>query len=143
MNSTISQDLQSGFFNNFSTKTKKHALPQCKNSQPLEIDNKFYGFKRGTRNQRRCLSYIENCRISYFMDYWLNPILSLFLEIEELCTEIHFRLNKSIFCTFNFVSIGLVRVAEEVGLNLLAPRKKITVILIGNHSAGKSSFINW
>jgi GTP-binding protein EngB required for normal cell division len=77
------------------------------------------------------------------MDYWLNPILSLFLEIEELCTEIHFRLNKSIFCTFNFVSIGLVRVAEEVGLNLLAPRKKITVILIGNHSAGKSSFINW
>jgi ribosome biogenesis GTPase A len=47
------------------------------------------------------------------------------------------------FFTFDFVSIGLVRVAEEVGLNLLAPRKKITVILIGNHSAGKSSFINW
>ena len=26
---------------------------------------------------------------------------------------------------------------------VLAPRKKITVMLMGNHSAGKSSFINW
>jgi len=25
----------------------------------------------------------------------------------------------------------------------LAPRKKVTVMIIGNHSAGKSSFINW
>lgn len=38
---------------------------------------------------------------------------------------------------------GLVNVAESLGLSLLAPRKKITVLLIGNHSAGKSSFINW
>ncbi|KAL8571530.1 hypothetical protein ACOMHN_056825 [Nucella lapillus] len=38
---------------------------------------------------------------------------------------------------------GLVKVAESLGLSLLAPRKKITVLLIGNHSAGKSSFINW
>ncbi|XP_055862327.1 uncharacterized protein LOC106058288 isoform X1 [Biomphalaria glabrata] len=38
---------------------------------------------------------------------------------------------------------GLVKIAESLGLNLLAPRKKITVLLIGNHSAGKSSFINW
>ncbi|KAH9515139.1 hypothetical protein Btru_019316 [Bulinus truncatus] len=37
---------------------------------------------------------------------------------------------------------GLVKIAESLGLNLLAPRKKITVLLIGNHSAGKSSFIN-
>merc|ERR1711923_593882 len=28
-------------------------------------------------------------------------------------------------------------------MRLLAPRKKITIMLIGNHSAGKSSFINW
>ena len=33
--------------------------------------------------------------------------------------------------------------AREIGIHLLAPRKKITVMLIGNHSAGKSSFINW
>ncbi|XP_013774618.1 uncharacterized protein LOC106459540 isoform X2 [Limulus polyphemus] len=38
---------------------------------------------------------------------------------------------------------GLVKVASNVGLNLLAPRKKIIVMLIGNHSAGKSTFINW
>lgn len=38
---------------------------------------------------------------------------------------------------------GLVKIAESLGLTLLAPRKKITVLLIGNHSAGKSSFINW
>lgn len=38
---------------------------------------------------------------------------------------------------------GLITVAESVGVKLLAPRKKITVMLMGNHSAGKSSFINW
>ncbi|XP_071094144.1 uncharacterized protein [Haliotis cracherodii] len=38
---------------------------------------------------------------------------------------------------------GLVKIAESLGLSFLAPRKKITVLLIGNHSAGKSSFINW
>ena len=42
-----------------------------------------------------------------------------------------------------FVSAGLVKTAADLDLQLLAPRKKITVILIGNHSAGKSSFINW
>ena len=38
---------------------------------------------------------------------------------------------------------GLVTIAKDVGIDLLAPRKKINVLLIGNHSAGKSSFINW
>ena len=38
---------------------------------------------------------------------------------------------------------GLVEIAKGLGLQLLAPRKKITILLIGNHSAGKSSFINW
>ncbi|XP_074643160.1 uncharacterized protein LOC141900255 [Tubulanus polymorphus] len=38
---------------------------------------------------------------------------------------------------------GLIKIAENLGLSLLAPRKKITVLLIGNHSAGKSSFVNW
>ncbi|XP_062295118.1 uncharacterized protein si:ch211-11k18.4 [Scomber scombrus] len=38
---------------------------------------------------------------------------------------------------------GLITVAESVGVKLLPPRKKITVLLMGNHSAGKSSFINW
>jgi uncharacterized membrane protein YhaH (DUF805 family) len=38
---------------------------------------------------------------------------------------------------------GLINIAKQFGVSLLAPRKKITVLLIGNHSAGKSSFINW
>ncbi|XP_067229901.1 uncharacterized protein si:ch211-11k18.4 [Chanodichthys erythropterus] len=38
---------------------------------------------------------------------------------------------------------GLVAIAQTVGVTLLPPRKKITVMLMGNHSAGKSSFINW
>ena len=38
---------------------------------------------------------------------------------------------------------GLVEIATNLNMKLLAPRKKITIMLIGNHSAGKSSFINW
>jgi len=38
---------------------------------------------------------------------------------------------------------GLVGIAQNLDLKLLPPRKKISVMLIGNHSAGKSSFINW
>ncbi|XP_048058326.1 uncharacterized protein si:ch211-11k18.4 [Megalobrama amblycephala] len=38
---------------------------------------------------------------------------------------------------------GLIAIAQTVGVTLLPPRKKITVMLMGNHSAGKSSFINW
>uniref|UniRef100_A0A4W4F6H9 Dynamin N-terminal domain-containing protein n=1 Tax=Electrophorus electricus TaxID=8005 RepID=A0A4W4F6H9_ELEEL len=38
---------------------------------------------------------------------------------------------------------GLVKIAACLGLRLLPPRKKIIVMIMGNHSAGKSSFINW
>ncbi|XP_015783922.1 uncharacterized protein LOC107361601 [Tetranychus urticae] len=38
---------------------------------------------------------------------------------------------------------GLIKTGRLLGLSLLAPRRKIMVMLIGNHSAGKSSFINW
>eukprot|EP00093_Oithona_nana_P015071 15071.XXX_797237_791838_1 [CDS] Oithona nana genome sequencing. len=38
---------------------------------------------------------------------------------------------------------GLIEMASNLDMKLLAPRKKITIMLIGNHSAGKSSFINW
>ena len=38
---------------------------------------------------------------------------------------------------------GLVEIASNLDLKLLAPRKKITIMLIGKHLAGKSSFINW
>ena len=36
-----------------------------------------------------------------------------------------------------------VSIANNLDFKLLAPRKKITIMLIGNHSAGKSSFVNW
>ena len=48
--------------------------------------------------------------------------------------------------------VGLVELAskypEDVGSSdgsaqVIAPKTKIWVVLIGNHSAGKSSFINW
>ena len=42
-----------------------------------------------------------------------------------------------------YIYLGLVKCAGELGIALLVPRRKITVLLIGNHSAGKSSFINW
>lgn len=38
---------------------------------------------------------------------------------------------------------GLIHIAESVGIQLLEPRRKILVMLMGNHSAGKSSFVNW
>ena len=44
---------------------------------------------------------------------------------------------------------GLHRLEEIAALShlpgdaLLHPRKRVTVMIIGNHSAGKSSFINW
>ncbi|TNN49352.1 hypothetical protein EYF80_040462 [Liparis tanakae] len=37
----------------------------------------------------------------------------------------------------------LVRIASSLGVRLLPPRKKVVVVILGNHSAGKSSFINW
>lgn len=39
--------------------------------------------------------------------------------------------------------VGLIEIGKSLGLQLMAPRKKIIVMLMGNHSAGKSSFINW
>eukprot|EP00455_Lapot_gusevi_P000627 TRINITY_DN10290_c0_g1_i11.p1 TRINITY_DN10290_c0_g1~~TRINITY_DN10290_c0_g1_i11.p1 ORF type:complete len:486 (-),score=142.36 TRINITY_DN10290_c0_g1_i11:101-1486(-) len=38
---------------------------------------------------------------------------------------------------------GLLRIAHTMKHEVSAPRKKVTVMLIGNHSAGKSSFVNW
>jgi len=48
-------------------------------------------------------------------------------------------------CIYHYICVfsGLVKLGEELGLTLITPKKKITVMLIGNHSAGKSSFINW
>ena len=39
--------------------------------------------------------------------------------------------------------VGLIRIARDLGIVLDKPKKTVKVLLIGNHSAGKSSFINW
>lgn len=39
--------------------------------------------------------------------------------------------------------VGIEKMAKHVGLRLLHPSKRVSILLIGNHSAGKSSFINW
>eukprot|EP01113_Clastostelium_recurvatum_P031809 TRINITY_DN4013_c0_g1_i2.p1 TRINITY_DN4013_c0_g1~~TRINITY_DN4013_c0_g1_i2.p1 ORF type:complete len:549 (+),score=176.12 TRINITY_DN4013_c0_g1_i2:317-1963(+) len=39
---------------------------------------------------------------------------------------------------------GIMHIAEALGIkDIFYPRKKINVMIIGNHSSGKSSFINW
>jgi predicted GTPase len=44
---------------------------------------------------------------------------------------------------YNDTNIGLVNVGKQVGIKLTSCRKRLNILLIGNHSAGKSSFINW
>ena len=63
--------------------------------------------------------------------------------LEQGTLSINERILKECHTLYIEPNNGLIRMAQEVGLHLLAPRKKITVLLIGNHSAGKSSFINW
>jgi len=61
----------------------------------------------------------------------------------ETTTTVNERILKECHSLYTDPENGLVTIAETLGLKLLAPRKKITIMLIGNHSAGKSSFINW
>ncbi|KAM9457741.1 uncharacterized protein Hap1MRO34_018886 isoform 1-T1 [Clarias gariepinus] len=57
----------------------------------------------------------------------------------DSCDE---RILRDCFQMYTDPERGLMAIAESVDVTLLPP-KKITVMLIGNHSAGKSSFINW
>jgi len=36
------------------------------------------------------------------------------------------------------IFLGLVTIAQWLGLSIMAPNKKISILLIGNHSAGKN-----
>ncbi|KAI9145928.1 hypothetical protein BKA69DRAFT_308914 [Paraphysoderma sedebokerense] len=38
---------------------------------------------------------------------------------------------------------GLFEICETIDVKVAIPRQKVIVMLLGNHSAGKSSFINW
>ncbi|XP_076851779.1 uncharacterized protein LOC143503438 [Brachyhypopomus gauderio] len=59
------------------------------------------------------------------------------------CGGVDERVLRDCHETYTGASSGLITIGESVGVSLLPPRKKITVMLMGNHSAGKSSFINW
>lgn len=63
--------------------------------------------------------------------------------MEAATTTLNERILKECHTLYTDPDHGLVNIAETLNLKLLAPRKKITIMLIGNHSAGKSSFINW
>ena len=64
-------------------------------------------------------------------------------NVNDLMVSVDERILKDIHQLYTDPKDGLVTIAKDVGIELLAPRKKINVLLIGNHSAGKSSFINW
>ncbi len=64
-------------------------------------------------------------------------------NVNDLMVSVDERILKEIHSLYTDPKDGLVHIAKDVGIELLAPRKKINVLLIGNHSAGKSSFINW
>lgn len=38
---------------------------------------------------------------------------------------------------------GIMSVCSKIGLQCIAPRRKCNIMIVGNHSAGKSSYINW
>ena len=38
---------------------------------------------------------------------------------------------------------GIMAICSKIGLSCIAPRRKINVMIVGNHSAGKSSYVNW
>ena len=48
-----------------------------------------------------------------------------------------------ILMVFAVCVAGLKSIAKMLDVEIRVPRRKITVLLMGNHSAGKSSFINW
>jgi len=64
-------------------------------------------------------------------------------NVDDVVMSVNERILRDCHNLYTDVKDGLITIAKDVGLDLLAPRKKINILLIGNHSAGKSSFINW
>ena len=62
---------------------------------------------------------------------------------DDVTMSVNERILRDIHNLYTDSKDGLVAIAKDLNIELIAPRKKINVTLIGNHSAGKSSFINW
>ena len=66
----------------------------------------------------------------------LRECHEFYTEGDDCLTNVAELLGDKLLGKFLYLSLKCINIA-------LAPRKKITVMLMGNHSAGKSSFINW
>jgi GTPase SAR1 family protein len=64
-------------------------------------------------------------------------------QIDDVMVTTDERILREIHNLYTDVKDGLVTIARDLDIEIIAPRKKINIMLIGNHSAGKSSFINW
>uniref|UniRef100_H2ZHA9 Dynamin N-terminal domain-containing protein n=1 Tax=Ciona savignyi TaxID=51511 RepID=H2ZHA9_CIOSA len=64
-------------------------------------------------------------------------------QLDNLTLSVNEKILRECHSLYTEDKIGLISIAADIDIHLLAPRKKITVLLIGNHSAGKSTFINW
>ncbi|CAG7705525.1 unnamed protein product [Allacma fusca] len=73
------------------------------------------------------------------MSFKVKPIAN---NIEDHVLTFNEKLMKDV-CNIYGVKDGLKSIAKMMDVGIRAPRRKITVLLMGNHSAGKSSFINW
>ncbi|XP_005990328.1 uncharacterized protein SI:DKEY-98F17.5 isoform X1 [Latimeria chalumnae] len=62
---------------------------------------------------------------------------------DAVLTSLNERLLRECHSLYTDTRNGLMKIASGLGVRLLPPRKKIIVMIMGNHSAGKSSFINW
>uniref|UniRef100_A0A1B6MD35 Dynamin N-terminal domain-containing protein n=2 Tax=Graphocephala atropunctata TaxID=36148 RepID=A0A1B6MD35_9HEMI len=58
-------------------------------------------------------------------------------------TSLHERFFRQLSELYNHPKNGLISIGLKMDIDVLPPKKKITILLVGNHSAGKSSFINW
>ena len=60
------------------------------------------------------------------------------IAIEEIARFVFSNVDVKRFITHHKKSTH-----RNMGEDILHPRNKVTVMIIGNHSSGKSSFINW
>ncbi len=82
----------------------------------------------------------DNSTLSESMQRMITP------QYEQIVNEIeniyhHPDIGFSSFAVFIFILkillLGLITIAQWLGLSIMAPNKKISILLIGNHSAGK------
>ncbi|CAF1239840.1 unnamed protein product [Rotaria sp. Silwood1] len=64
-------------------------------------------------------------------------------SMERMITPHYEQIVNEIENIYHHPDTGLVTIARWLGLSIMAPNKKISILLIGNHSAGKSSLVNW